>query len=64
LSPSLGTLFHPLRCDFAVEVSMLQLAQSYEHPKYADLDIGMWALALGLLVGLTVIVGLTIHGIF
>ena len=41
---------------------MLQRAQSYEHPNYADRDLGMWALALGLLAGLAVIVGLTIHG--
>ena len=41
---------------------MLQRAQSYEHPKYGDPDLGMWVLALGLLAGLAVIVGLTIHG--
>ena len=51
-----------LRCDIAAEVSMLQHAQSYEHPKYVDLDLGMWVLALGLLAGLAVIVGLAIHG--
>jgi hypothetical protein len=62
LSPSPGTLFHLPRCDFAIEVPMLQHAQSYEHPKYVDLDIGMWAIALGLLAGLAVIAGLTISG--
>jgi hypothetical protein len=45
-----------------MEVPMLQHAQSYELPKYADLDIGLWALALGLLVGLAVILGLSIGG--
>jgi hypothetical protein len=62
LSPSPGTLFHLLRYGFAMEVPMLQHAQSYEHPKYADLDIGMWALALGLFAPLAVIVVLTIGG--
>jgi hypothetical protein len=62
LSPSPGTLFHLLRCEFAMEVPVLQHAQSYEHPKYADLDIGLWALALGLLAGLAVILGLSIGG--
>ena len=45
-----------------MEVPVLQHAQSYEHPKYADLDIGLWALALGLLAGLVVIIDLSIGG--
>ena len=45
-----------------MEVPMFQHALSYEHPKYVDLNIGMWALALGLLAGLAVIAGLTING--
>ena len=57
-----GTLFHLLRCEFAMEVPVLQHAQSYEHPKYADLDIGLWVLALSLLAGLVVILGLSIGG--
>jgi hypothetical protein len=62
LSLSLGTLSHPLRCDFAGEVSVLQHAQSYEHSKYADLDIGLWVFALCLLGGLAVIFGLSFAG--
>jgi hypothetical protein len=45
-----------------MEVPVLQHAQSYEHPKYADLDIGLWILALGLFAGLAVILGLSIGG--
>lgn len=41
---------------------MLQLAQSYEHPKYSDLDIGLWVFALCLLGGLAVMFGLSIGG--
>ena len=41
---------------------MLQLAQSYEHHKNADLDIGLWVFALGLLGGLAVIFILSIGG--
>jgi hypothetical protein len=45
-----------------MEVPVLQQVQSYEYPKYADLNIGLWVLALGLLAGLVVILGLTISG--
>ena len=45
-----------------MEVPVLQHAQSHEQPKYADLDIGLWVLALGLLAGLTVILDLSIAG--
>jgi len=40
----------------------LQHAQSFEHPKYADLDIGLWALALCLLGGLALILTLSVGG--
>ncbi len=45
-----------------MEVIVLQYAQSHEHPKYADLDIGLRVLALGLLAGLVVILDLSIGG--
>jgi hypothetical protein len=45
-----------------MEVLVLQHAQSSQQPKYADLDIGLWVLALGLLVGLVVIFDLSIRG--
>jgi hypothetical protein len=45
-----------------MEVLVLQQAQSYERPKYADLDIGLWVLALGLLAALVVILDLSIRG--
>jgi hypothetical protein len=41
---------------------MLQLAQSYEHHKKADLDIGLWVFALCLLGGLAVIFVLSMVG--
>ena len=45
-----------------MEVPVLQHAQSYEHPKYPDLDIGLWFLAFALFAGLVVILGLSIGG--
>jgi hypothetical protein len=62
LSTGPGTLYPLLRCEFTMEVPVLQQAQSYQHPKYDDLDIGLWALALGLFAGLAVILVLSIGG--
>jgi hypothetical protein len=51
-----------LSCKSRMEVLVLQHAQSSKHPKYADLDIGLWVLALGLLAGLVVMFDLSLRG--
>jgi hypothetical protein len=45
-----------------MEVSVLQQAQSFEQPEYADLDIDLWVVAICLLGGLAVMFGLSIGG--